>query len=1320
MMLKVQEVQVSNSPNALLLWDDGSQVSLITYRYAERAGLRGKSKKIILTVAGGHTSTFLTKEYALPLVDKEGFTHNIQVYAMEEITSSIKEVSKSDFEIANKMFAGTRQMSIENPSGKVDILIGLAHNGIHPKEVATVGNLRLYESMFGSGHLFGGKIGSNGHQTGGATLTATVLKIRQGHFSPPDFLSAEAVGTETPRRCATCKHCKECTYKMESLSWEENNELAIIEEGLVLDEDKCKWTAKYPFHTSPTILEDNKYQAKACMKRLEQQLIKKGDLDAFNQQFEETVERGVFKKLTEEEAAAWHGPVNYISFVVAYKNGPHATTPLRICMNSAMKQPGSKKSLNDLLVKGPPALADLFSVSLGHREYVFALAKDLSKFYQRVDADELAQHLRRVVWRNGQLDKEPDVFITTTVNFGDKPAGCIAITAVRETAKRFQEISPEAAWFIQNRTYVDDATAGADTMDELEAISRGMEAIVARGGFQFKETVKSGDPVEEADQLRKVLGVRWDTAEDRLLIEIKVNYSGKRKGANIKPDEDLEEIEATFPEVITKRILWRVSMGQYDLLGLVSVFLIRLKLLMRNVSQEDGQVAAWDDPVPPEVQDAFVEIMKEMKQLREVSFPRSIKPATWRKDMMPTLMMFGDGSTQAYCSLAYARWELEDGSVACRLIAGKTRVAPKNKISVPRLELMGAVLSVRLAMKIKDSLRLKFVKTRFFTDSTAVLGMLQNDSVAFLEFVGNRVSEIKTKSDVKSEWAWIPTDKNLADMGTRSNVTVADIGEESEYQNGMPWMKLPETDWPAKMNITPPPKEEMKRGAVAASCMVAIMEKPFIEYSTTLDRTLRVCGYVLLFVSRAKKKTTKTLSVAVKDGREVKSGPPPKFLQMAEDYLVEEAQKDLDIKKLENLMPVRKKFVDQLGCERAHWVVGGRMAAKMKIGYDKAELPILDYSSPLAKLFLEEAHRADHGGQDNMVLRSRKRVWIVKARRMAKVIKENCFRCRLLYKRCMGQKMGPMPAHRVGPAPVFYSTAVDLFGPLTIRDTVKKRTHGKAWGVIFTCTATSAVCLELTESYSMDSFLQTLVRFTCTHGMPVRFQSDAGDQLVAAAKQVATWDFSKVLDWCGENKTEWRVVPTGAQHFNGQAERMIGLAKLCLEQVLDGKVATFGELATALKEAQYILNSRPLAIKPGSDPSMLGPITPLHLMNGRASVYVPGINLDTNVSLTKRMQFLDEIRKAFWSKWMTLMFQKMIPASKWKRDMPDLQEGDVVLMKEESMASCNYRLGKVEKVFVGEDGHVRRAVIMYKNPGESDFRRTERPIHKLILIVPAI
>jgi len=31
------------------------------------------------------------------------------------------------------------------------------------------------------------------------------------------------------------------------------------------------------------------------------------------------------------------------------------------------------------------------------------------------------------------------------------------------------------------------------------------------------------------------------------------------------------------------------------------------------------------------------------------------------------------------------------------------------------------------------------------------------------------------------------------------------------------------------------------------------------------------------------------------------------------------------------------------------------------------------------------------------------------------------------------------------------------------------------------------------------------------------------------------------------------VVPTGGQHFNGQAERMIGILKKCLEGTLAGK-----------------------------------------------------------------------------------------------------------------------------------------------------------------------
>ncbi len=112
--------------------------------------------------------------------------------------------------------------------------------------------------------------------------------------------------------------------------------------------------------------------------------------------------RGVFREIGCKEMEEWKGPVNFITLVEAFKEGPNSTIPLRICMNSSLRQPRPvSMALNDCLMKGPSALVDLFTVTLGIREHRYALTKDLSKFYQRVDADPLAQHLRRVMWRGG-------------------------------------------------------------------------------------------------------------------------------------------------------------------------------------------------------------------------------------------------------------------------------------------------------------------------------------------------------------------------------------------------------------------------------------------------------------------------------------------------------------------------------------------------------------------------------------------------------------------------------------------------------------------------------------------------------------------------------------------------------------------------------------------------------------------------------------------------------------------------------------------------------------------------------------------------------
>jgi hypothetical protein len=107
----------------------------------------------------------------------------------------------------------------------------------------------------------------------------------------------------------------------------------------------------------------------------------------------------------------------------------------------------------------------------------------------------------------------------------------------------------------------------------------------------------------------------------------------------------------------------------------------------------------------------------------------------------------------------------------------------------------------------------------------------------------------------------------------------------------------------------------------------------------------------------------------------------------------------------------------------------------------------------------------------------------------------------------MNQRMGPLPSHRVGPCSIFKMVVIDQFRPIECQGTVNKRQVGKGWGVIFNCSATSDMNVEFMDTYSTDSFLMALQQFMCARGVPSRIQSDRGEQLGAASKQLKAWNF---------------------------------------------------------------------------------------------------------------------------------------------------------------------------------------------------------------------
>jgi hypothetical protein len=178
---------------------------------------------------------------------------------------------------------------------------------------------------------------------------------------------------------------------------------------------------------------------------------------------------------------------------------------------------------------------------------------------------------------------------------------------------------------------------------------------------------------------------------------------------------------------------------------------------------------------------------------------------------------------------------------------------------------------------------------------------------------------------------------------------------------------------------------------------------------------------------------------------------------------------------------------------------------------------------------------------------------------------------------------------------------------------------------------------------------------------------------------------------------------------------MIGLIKKQLWKTFEGKRLSHEETLTLLAEAVQKINSRPIAWNPRPEGE---PLCVQDLMLGRAKPGQAEVKFETGKKLTRRFENVQRTQQEFWKRWVEEVFPERLKQSKWKQDKRDLKVGDIVLRKDETAAGQTYKYAKVIKVHTSTDGKVRAADIEYKLPGESVFRTTTRPIHKLVLVVP--
>ncbi len=1028
----------------------------------------------------------------------------IKVFAVDDVAGTIGGI-----ELGGKW---ARIREARRSSGPVDLLVGIGAAALHPRFECMRGDWSVFSSSFGTRFLAAGGAGSTA-TAGAARAIALVAGSREA--VPPDFVTAEALGTDAPRRCVNCLGCRQCRYRNTQMSWQEAEELQMIDEGLRFDERAGRWIASYPYLVDPSIMVDNRPQALKMMESLERRLRRSGDLEAFDQVFNEAVQRGVYVPL--EDPRAYRGPINYISFVVAKKSDPTATTPLRICANSSMTYRG--RSLNDILAKGPSALADLFGVALKFRRWPVAVVRDIRKFYQSVASSERDQHLRRVLWRGGG-EGEPITYVTATVNFGDRPAGAVSMTALRRTAAASAGIHPVAAKTIAEATYVDDTAGGGADRQEAEDVSDGMQRVASSGGFEYGDAVITGDAVEGGE--RQVLGIPWNPVKDIIRVEVRINYSPKVSGARIGPDQDLARAgggaDVGVPPRLTRRLVWRIALGQYDPLGLLAPFLLQFKLVMRDLVEEGAGNSGgdvWEAEVSSKVRASFGALLGMLGEAAGVFFPRCVLPVAAATDVW--LLTFVDGSATASCALCYVSWP--DGSCGgrrARLVCAKTRVAPLKKLTIPRLELQAAVIGVRLAARVQEGLGASISRRYFYTDSSAVLGILRGKLSTYREFVGTRAAEVRAKSSIPEEWRWVPTDANAADIGTRAGVRPSQLGPDSEYQNGPPWLARPEAEWPIKVTFGAVPAEEV-RGPAAATAAAAVVaarapgggfpEELEPRRFSSWERLRTVMSVVLLAGRRFARRPPSPAA----EGGDALRGVPLALV------LARELRNEATLRLVAWAAPTAGWDLKKLAALRPSMANGGRgIPAVLHVRGRRGEallpggrpegLPVVDGKSSLGVLIMRSAHERRHAGVARTVLESRRHVWVTRAAHLARAVVSRCTRCRRERAKPDEQLMAPLPTQRTTPERPFTHVAVDLFGPLSMRDSVRRRVKGEAYGFIAVCLATTATHIEICGGATADHVAMALRRMFSLRGTPKTIQSDPGTQMVAAGKEVQLWE----------------------------------------------------------------------------------------------------------------------------------------------------------------------------------------------------------------------
>ena len=755
----------------------------------------------------------------------------------------------------------------------------------------------------------------------------------------------------------------------------------------------------------------------------------------------------------------------------------------------------------------------------------------------------------------------------------------------------------------------------------------------------------------------------------------------------------------------TKRNIVGISSKFYDPLGYVSPVTIQFKILFQELCVSK---VGWDEPLSGELLRKWNALVSNF-QGAVLTIPRCYSWSAEHDIQKCDLFGFCDASSRAYAAVVYIRVSTSTGR-SMEFIVSKTRVAPATRITIPRLELLSALLLAKLISSVLVALEgeMSFDSIICFTDSRVALYWVTGLDKEWKPFVQNRVNEIR-KLIPHDRWRHCPGQDNPADIPSRG-VSPMELSNNVLWRHGPNWLAhFTDDSQISEGNLGMPDlclaELKVKRGEVVhtllntdetinLSCVIDC--KNF----SRLSRLLRVTAYVIRFI--------RILRSKIRGGEmlvssELNAGD----MAEAESLWVREAQRFL--MKSEHFDVWKKQFGLFLDDSKL-WRCKGRLG-NANLPFCTKYPALLPKHHYLTGLIIVDAHvHVMHNGIKETLTQVRSKYWIIQGRQIVRQILLKCLICR----RYEGPpqtapRAPPLPQFRVQEEPAFTCCGVDFAGPLFVK-TQGLVTEKKVWICLYTCSVTRAVHLDLVPNMTADAFVRCFRRFTARRGFPRRMVSDNGKTFKSADKVIhSVLTHPDVKQYSSNISLQWCFNLERAPWWGGLFERMVKSMKRCLRKTIGRAKLSYDELLTTLAEVEMILNSRPLSYVSSDD--MEEPLTPSHLVIGRRVLNLPDPVLcydddeDFTVShetITKRMKHLSKVLSHFWRRWRDEYLLSLRDCHRYNQGSEiarEVSQGDVMLMREDGKPRGFWNLIRVERPIRGADGTVRGAVICVPSRG---------------------